>query len=118
MTRFNDSSSIRRKYERIALELSGLAICDTGLRIPCKSLDLSPAGARLRLAQPIRDFPGHTIEQVDLTAIGRLFVSVRWIRDREIGVRFDQGNNVRDQISALLDHLPQSGQRQTNRRVG
>ncbi|MCT4557940.1 MAG: PilZ domain-containing protein [Pelagimonas sp.] len=111
------SSAQRRQSERISCEIPGIAVCDTGLRIPFKTLDLSQDGARLRLHQPIRKFPGHTLEQLQLNGVGQLFVNLRWIRDREMGVRFDHADESELRLRDLLDELHVSAQRMTGRRA-
>ncbi|MCT4609933.1 MAG: PilZ domain-containing protein [Pelagimonas sp.] len=116
------SSTNKRLQERQAFQISGLAICDTGLRIPCKTIDISTVGARLRLVQPIRDYPGHTIEQLDLAGAGLLFVNVRWIQEREVGIRFDQSAQTREIMTAYMEELQAqsaaSPRRAANRRAG
>jgi hypothetical protein len=95
-------SAQKRQFERFSFEVPGIAICDTGFQLPCSTLDLSIAGARLRLIHPIRNYPGHTVEKLELRGIGPMFINVRWIQDKDLGVRFDHTTQTRERMTSLL----------------
>lgn len=95
----------QRRTRRVACRIRGHLICDTGLELPCETIDISEGGLHVLLPGKIKENQGHMIEAVDLRGVPRLSVQMRWARDHNVGLAFTGAGDQRDLVRALLAHL-------------
>lgn len=108
----------QRKSRRVACRIKGVLICDTGLRLPCETTDISEGGVLVALPTALRGNHGHTIEAVSLRGVPPLAVQMRWARDRRVGLAFTGDKEDRDLVNALLTHLEKARDAALRARAG
>lgn len=95
----------QRQFRRVACRITGSLICDTGLKLPCETTDISEGGVLVVVPTGLRGVRGHTIEAVSLRGVPPLAVQMRWARNQQVGLAFTGGKEDRDLVCALLTHL-------------